>query len=353
MGRPLGSGVISRGRSRQSPLPSKSRDFRPASVTGLVPMRVKWRLFFELSLGFYNGFLPEIADEHSMNRVSAWGYALGYLGGALALLLAIGLMVWGRALGLPEDSDQLRAGILVMGLWWGLFTLPTIWILRDRGAHPVRRPPAARLVAGAFSEVGRTLRSVRHYRMLAMFLLAFLLYNDGIQTVFSQAPTFAIKILDFQKEELIRLVLLIQFVALPGAMLVGWLADRFGQKRVLMTCLGIWVALVTSAYFVETKTQFWMLGMILALVMGGTQSVSRAIMGMMTPASRTAEFFGFFNLSGRATGFLGPFIFGAIIAAYDSARLAVLSLIVFFILGWIVAGLVNIEQGCREAQTEQ
>ncbi|MBN1589954.1 MAG: MFS transporter [Pirellulales bacterium] len=340
-----------------------------AVALALVPPNFTWAIFalfvamslcFELSLGFYNGFLPEIADEQSMNRVSAWGYALGYLGGALALVLAVLLMRYGTAIGLPEQADQLRAGIFVMGLWWGLFTMPTLWILRDRGVRPKHRPATVRIVAGALAEVGRTLRSVRHYRTLGWFLLGFLLYNDGIQTVISQASPFAKEVLSFEPEELIGLVLMIQFVALPGAMVVGHLADFLGQKRMLLTCLGVWVALVTVAFFVTTKTQFWILGVVLALVMGGTQSVSRAIMGVMTPPSRTAEFFGFFNLSGKATSFLGTFLFGAIIAAgnnvgwaaSESTRWAVLSLVMFFVLGWLIVGRIDVEQGRREAQTE-
>ena len=142
---------------------------------------------------------------------------------------------------------------------------------------------------------------------------------------------------------------MIQFVALPGALFVGWLADRFGQKPTLMGCLAVWVGLVVAAYFVTTKPQFWILGVVLALVMGGTQSVSRAIMGVMTPPSRTAEFFGFFNLSGKATSFLGTFLFGFILWANGSVRLAVVSLLIFFLLGWAVAGRINVREGQEQA----
>ncbi|HLA84619.1 MAG TPA: MFS transporter [Thermoguttaceae bacterium] len=331
----------------------------PSTATWpIIGLFVLASLAYEIAHGVYNGFLPEIADQKTMNRVSAWGYALGYPGGAFALVVAIVLMKQGAAIGLPDEPSQLRAGILVMGLWWGLFALPTLLIVRDRGPRPEQRPPLGVIVAGAVSEVGRTLRNVRRYRMLAWFLLGFLLYNDGIQTVLTQASLFAKDVLAFKPEELISLILMIQFVALPGAMTVGWLADWFGQKRVLMGCLAVWVALVTVAFFITTKSQFWILGIVLALVMGGTQSVSRAIMGAMTPAARTAEFFGFFNLSGKATSFLGTFLFGAIIATGNSAdwpasrstRWAVLSLLVFFVLGWLIAGRINVAQGRREAE---
>jgi UMF1 family MFS transporter len=326
----------------------------------IVALFVTATFFFEISLGFYNGFLPEIADEQTINRVSAWGYALGYLGGALALLLALSVIAYAEQLGLPTYADKaapvvpLRIGVLIMGLWWALFTLPTLWILRDRGRRPQQRLPAIQAVGQAVGEVGRTLRNVRRYKMLALFLLAFLFYNDGMQTVISQSSTFATKTpaLSFDTDQLILLVLMIQFLALPGALLVGLLADRVGQKPTLMICLGIWIGLVVAARFVTSPGQFWILGAILALVLGGTQSVSRAIMGVMTPPKHTAEFFGFFNLSGKATSFLGTFLFGLIFKLTNDPPMAVLSLLVFFLLGWVIVARVNIEQGRRQALRE-
>ena len=328
----------------------------PERTALIVALFVAASFFFEISLGFYNGFLPEIADEKTINRVSAWGYALGYLGGALALVAALAVIAWGRHLGLPEYADgeppvvPLRIGVLIMGLWWGLFTLPTLWILRDRGRKPEQKLPTIRAVGRAAGEVVRTLRNVRRYKMLALFLLAFLFYNDGMQTVISQSSTFATKTpeINFDTNELILLVLLIQFLALPGAMAVGFLADRIGQKPTLMICLGVWVGLIVSARFVNTPGQFWCLGAVLALVLGGTQSVSRAIMGLMTPPDHTAEFFGFFNLSGKATSFLGTFLFGLIFKLTNDPRLAVLSLLVFFLLGWAIVARVDVEKGRQQ-----
>lgn len=315
----------------------------------VVLLFVAMSLCFELSLGFYNGFLPEIADEQSINRISAWGYALGYLGGALALVLALLILQYGHLVGLPDKVVQLRAGILIMGLWWGVFTLPTLWILRDRGRPPRQKQPMPAAARDALGEVRRTLGNIRLYRMLALFLLGFLFYNDGIQTVISQSSTFALEDLKFSENELALLVLMIQFVALPGALLVGYLADWLGQKPTLIGCLLIWVGLVVAAFFVTTKPPFWVLGAVLALVLGGTQSVSRAIMGLMTPPRHTAEFFGFFNFSGKATSFLGTFLFGLIIWTTGSPRKAIVSLLVFFLLGLAIVAWVNVQRGRRQA----
>ena len=183
--------------------------------------------------------------------------------------------------------------------------------------------------------------------MLALFLLAFLLYNDGIQTVISQASVFAQQVLKMETGELVQVVLMIQFLALPGAIVIGWTADRLGQKPALLACLAVWIGLLVAAYFVQTKAQFWCLGAVLALVMGGSQSVSRAMMGLMTPEAHTAEFFGFFNFSGKATSMFGPILFAEVLAQTGSPHRAILSLLAFFVAGSALAARVDVGQGQR------
>ncbi|MGE0610452.1 MAG: MFS transporter [Pirellulales bacterium] len=306
-------------------------------------------LLFELSFGFYNGFLPELATEETMDKVSAYGFALGYVGGGLALGIEFLVFTFGPALGLPDPVDQLRVGLIIMGLWWGIFALPAVFWLRDRGVPRGERKPLPRAAAQAIGEVRRTLSNVRLYRTLALFLLGFLFYNDGIQTVISQSSVFAQDEIGFTTPELLTVILAFQFICLPGAMIVSRVVLLLGQKRTLMMCLAIWLAAIGSAYFVTTKWQFWMLSVVLGLVMGGTQSVARAMMALMTPKSRTAEFFGFFNFSGRATSWLGAMLFGAVILRTGSARLAILSLLVLFVIGLLITLPVNVAQGQREA----
>lgn len=308
-------------------------------------------LCFELSLGIYNAFLPEITTEQTVNRVSAWGFGAGYIGGALALILALLIEVLGKRWGWADEAQRLRMGIFLMGMWWGGFSLPTLLVLRDRDPPPQRLRffQAAR---SAMQEIGHTLQNIRRYRMLAFFLIGFLFYNEGVQTVLNQASTFATKELQFTTSELVLVILVIQVLALPGSLLVGWLSDRWGQKPTLIGCLAIWILLLASAWFIQAKWQFWILGGLAAMVMGGTQSVSRAVMGLLTPERHSGQFFGFFNFSGKATSFMGSFVFGAILRLTGSARPAILSLLVFFLIGWAMTAQLNLEEGRRQALRE-
>jgi MFS transporter, UMF1 family len=327
-----------------------------------VPPELPWiivALFFTASLCFEigwsvsNGFLPELSNEKNIDNVSAVGFAFGYVGGGLALLSALGIVMAGDKLGLPAGDEnlplRLRIGLAVMGLWWGFFAIPAVVVLRDRGAA---HGPPQRLVDTAKTAIGRvldTLRNVRRYRTLFLFLIGYLLFNDGVQTVINSASIFAMGPLKMSVGELTQVVLMIQFAAMPGTFLVSALSKKLGQKTTLMLCLAMWVVLIIAAFFVTTSTQFWCMAFVLAMIMGGTQSVSRAIMGVMTPPSRAAEFFGFFNFSGRATSMIGPPLFGTITYATGSAHWGIVSLLIFFITGWAIVAPVNIRRGQQEA----
>jgi UMF1 family MFS transporter len=322
----------------------------PSFTVGVLVVFVLTALMFELSLVFYNAFLTEISRPENIGRVSALGFTLGYLGGALALLGGVLLLQFGPRIGLPDPASQLRAGLVLMGVWWGLFTLPALFVLRDQRPPTAAGLPFTQAMRQAGREVWGTLANVRRYRMVALFVVAYLFYNDGVQTTISQASTFAIRELQFTTGELIAVILMIQVLAMPGAMLVGYLADKWlGQKPTLVLSLAVWAGLLVAALAIHTKWQFWILGAVVALVMGGTQSVSRSIMGLMTPDRHTGEFFGFYNLSGKATAFLGTFLFGFVSLLTGSSRWAIASLLVLFVVGWALLARVDVEQGRQEA----
>jgi UMF1 family MFS transporter len=316
-----------------------------------VAMFLIANLNYELVQSFYNAFLPEISDDKRMSEISAWGYGTGYVGGGLMLVVALLLVKFGEQWGLPTDNHFLpRLCLLIMGVWWAVFSLPMLWIVRDRAAP---RHAGQSVVATALTglrEVKGTLLEIRRYKMLAIFLVGFLIFNDGVMTVISQASVYAQRKFDLTEEQLIPIFLMIQFVALPGALFMGWFANKIGQKNALHICLATWVVVLISGFMITEVWQFRIMAALTALVMGSTQSVSRTIMGLMTPESRTGEFFGFFNLSGKAFSMLGPIMFAEILTRTESPNLAILSLLVFFIVGWAIIAPLDIPRGQREAR---
>ena len=202
------------------------------------------------------------------------------------LALALVIISRGEAMGLPTKNAFLpRFCLMLMGLWWAAFSVPILWICARQVAAGTRGNRCWNLVRDGLVEVGKTLRQIRRYRMLSIFLLGFLIFNDGVQTVISQASVFAGIKFDMKITDLAPVFLMIQFVALPGALFVGWIADRIGQKTTLNLCLAIWVMILLSGFLITEQWHFWVMAAVTALVLGGTQSVSRAIMGLMTPAA--------------------------------------------------------------------
>tara|TARA_R110002049_G_scaffold50370_3_gene143105 strand:- start:146889 stop:148268 length:1380 start_codon:yes stop_codon:yes gene_type:complete len=343
----------------------------PSMYVLVVILFVFANLMLELSLGFYNGFLPEIVDEKEMNTVSAWGYGLGYVGGGIALAIAMAILHFGETFGLETMSGRLRCSLMMMGLWWGIFSLPAIVMLRDRPRQsraanglPVKEPlfigesategsttvgsTTVKSTTGvmftarsAIASAMRTFRSLPAHPALAWFLLSFLFYNDGIQTIISQASTFALHELSFPESELMAVILMIQLLALPGAVGIGKCADVLGMKPTLMVTLIIWIVVLCAALLVSDKRGFWLMAAVIAFVLGGTQSVSRSLMAVMTPEHQSAEYFGFFNLSGKATSFIGTFLFGAIVAVTGSSRLAIFGLLPLFVVGILLLSRVR------------
>jgi MFS transporter, UMF1 family len=322
--------------------------FPPSMYVVVVALFVFANLMLELSLGINDGFLPEIVEKQDVNSASAWGYGLGYLGGGIALVLAILLIRFGEQVGLSTMTSRLQAGLILMGVWWGLFTLPALFILRDMPRAVTQATSLGQSIREGFGEVFLTVRSLRTNVALGLFLLSFLFYNDGVQTIISQASTFALQELSFEEDALMAVILMIQFLALPGALLIGWSANVFGQKQTLLACLAVWSSVLVTALFIRTQMGFWVLAAVIAIVLGGTQSVSRSLMTTMIPADRNAQYFGFFHLSGKATSFMGTFLFGAIVAATGSSRFAIFGLLPLFVVGAVLLWKVKLGTGVSE-----
>lgn len=288
---------------------------------------------------FYNAFLPDLARGVEADRLSSRAYAWGYLGGGVALALVFALIEGHAFLGLTGKGEATRLGFLVTGAWWLLFSIPAFRWLRE---GPVR-PEAHRLQTPA--DFLRLARELAGYPDLLRFLVAFLLYNDGIQTIIAIAAIFASAELGLSTGTILGCYLMIQFLAMPATLLTARLASRLGAKRAVLVSLGIFTAITVYAATMNSAAEFWILGILVALVLGGSQALSRSLYAGLVPPARSAEFFSFFAISSKFASILGPLVFALLIDLTGSNRLAILALAGFFVVGlWLLAG-VDVERG--------
>jgi len=288
---------------------------------------------------FYNAFLPKLAANHEMDRLSSRGFAYGYIGGGIALLIVFGLIQGYASLGFPDKGAASRAGFLLTGTWWLLFAFPTYKYLRIP-AGPVMPDRLHRGIRGYF----RIFAEIKKYPSLLLFLIAFLFYNDGIQTIIVVAAIFAREELGLTQGTILSCFLMIQFVAMPGTLLFGRLAEIFSAKRSLYLALFFFILVTIYAYFMNKAWEFWLLGFVIAIILGGSQAVSRSFFSNLIPEGRHAEFFGFYAISAKFASVLGPFVFAFIVDITGSARLSILALTFFFVIGMLILSLVKGEK---------
>ena len=298
---------------------------------------------------FYDSLLPDlVADEQEMDAVSSAGYAVGYLGGGVLLAVNLAMVSRPAWFGFSGAGVATRAVFVTVGAWWALFSLPALLYVRERHAGPERVPGRSYVVAG-FRRLWRTLGKVRRYRQLARMLLAFVFYNTGIGTVITVAVIYGKAELGIGDDTLIACVLMIQLVGFPAAFAFIALARWLGARNSILVGLAVYVGLVVFAFFMETSAEFWVLGVLVALVQGGTQALSRSLYGSMIPEGHAAEFFGFFSIFNKVGSFAGPICFGLVRDVTDSSRLAVLFLASFFIVGALILLTVNVAEGRAQA----
>ncbi len=314
-------------------------------------------LAFGAAIVFYNSYLPDIASEEERDRVSSYGWAMGYLGGGLLLVFNLIFYLMRERLGVPTGL-AVRINLASAGVWWLLFSNFTWSRLRPRHARrPL--PPGETYVSIGFKQLFQTLRELKHFPETLKFLLAYFLYNDGIQTVIAVSATFAAAPLvrgglEVDQSTLTMVILMIQFVAFFGALFWGRLASWVGAKRSILISLVIWAAVVIYAYGglkgESRVTEFWILGAIIALVMGGSQAISRSLFAQMIPDGKEAEFYAFYEVSERGTSWTGPLLFGLVNQWSGSLRPAILSLIFFFVMGLLLLPFVNEKKAMEEAK---
>ena len=301
---------------------------------------------------FYNAFLPEIATSKTIGRISGWGFTLGYLGGGLLLVINLIMLEHPTWIGFPEGTFTVHHTFLSVSLWWGLFALPTFFGLKERKPVGSRHGGILPLFKIGWQRVFQTLKEIQSYRELRKFLLAFLLYNDGIQTVIIMASIFGAEVLKMETGELILYFLVIQGTAFWGSLLFGYLADWMGKKKTILLTLWVWMVVVVWAFrlgiFWDPKTEYWILGILAGLVLGGSQSVTRALAGSFIPEGKSAEFFGFFAIANKFASIFGPLTYGIILTLTGSLQNAILSLILFIGLGTFLLLRVDEKKGIEE-----
>jgi len=306
---------------------------------------------FGASIVFYNSFLPEIATEDQADKVSSRGFAYGYLGGALLLTLNLALVMGADNLGISTGL-AVRLSLLSSGVWWGGFAVITFLNLKSR---PKRKslPPGKGYLTAGFFEIFETVKELRRLPLTLRYLLAYLVYNDGIQTVIFAASAFLEQELFPQGNPifLLEIFLMVQFVAVLGALMFERLAYLIKTKNAILVSLVIWAAIVIYAYrFLHTVSEAWILAALIAIVLGGSQALSRSLFSRMIPDGKEAAFFGLYEVSERGTSWMGPLLFSIVIARTGSYRQALLSLIVFFVVGLIGLSVTDTDRAVREAR---
>ena len=305
---------------------------------------------FGASNVFYNAFLPEITTDDQADKVSSRGYAYGYLGGGILLALNLGMVMEAEHLGMSTGL-AVRLSLLSAGLWWGGFAVITFLNLKSR---PMRKalPPGKGYITAGFIEILDTIRELRRLPLTLRYLLAYLVYNDGIQTVIFAASAFLEQELFPEGNPifLLEIFLMVQFVAVFGALLFERLAYLIKTKNAIVVSLVIWSAIVIYAFkFLHTVAEAWILAGLIAIVLGGSQALSRSLFARMIPEGKEAAFFGLYEVSERGTSWMGPLLFSVVIARTGSYRQALLSLIVFFVVGLIGLWVTDTDRGIREA----
>jgi UMF1 family MFS transporter len=299
---------------------------------------------------FYESLLPHITTPVTIDGVSAKGYALGYLGGGILLVINMLWYSYPEAFFLPSQTAAVKLSFFSVAVWWGLFSLPLFRWVPEPHLGQVQIPRPNPLKAG-FKSLVKTFQNLMKYRQLMLFLAAFWLYSDGIGTIMKMAVAYGDEI-GIDVSDLVLALIITQFVGIPCSFAFGWLAGRIGTRIAILVGLTVYALISVGAYFMTSATHFYILAFAVGLVQGGTQALSRSLYGSMVPKKRSAEFFGFYSASSKFAGILGPLLFGLVSQSTGSSRLSILSIVLFFVLGAVLLSFVDVDEGRRRAQGE-
>ena len=284
---------------------------------------------------FYDALILDVAADHELDQVSAFGYSAGYLGGGLLFAFNVLMTLKPAWFGLQSAAEAVQWSFVSVALWWFVFSLPLMRNVRERPALGPAVGVGQAVVEG-FAELRKTLRNISGYRPVVLFLIAYWLYIDGVHTIYMMAVDYGVA-LGLPSSSLLAALLLTQFVAFPSALALGWIGNRIGAKRGILICIAVYLAATLYAYVLDSVIEFFALAVVVGLVQGGVQSLSRSMFGRLVPADKSGEFFGFYNMMGKFASFLGPLLVAGVALVTGDSRLSITSLVVLFVLGgWVL-----------------
>jgi UMF1 family MFS transporter len=304
---------------------------------------------------FYDSLLKTVASESRMDSVSSLGYALGYLGGGLLFAMNVLIVLKPALFGLGNPAEAVRLSFITVGLWWALFSIP-LALFVDEG-HTWERKRVGRMISEGFHQLIRTFSEVRSMKTISLFLLAYWLYIDGVDTIIVMAVDYGLS-LGFKSEDLIYALQIVQLVGFPCAIAFGRMAGRLGTKRSILLGICIYLGVILWAAFIRNRTEFYIMAALIGMVQGGVQALSRSFFAKIIPADKAAQYFGFYNMLGKFAAIIGPILVGTTVVLSRSSgmspdvssRLSISSVAILFIAGGIVILKVDEKKGKQEAE---
>jgi UMF1 family MFS transporter len=297
------------------------------------------------SIVFYESLLPHLVSEAELDRVSSAGYAIGYLGGGVLLAINLTMIQRPSWFGIADAGAAVRLSLASVGIWWLLFSIPLFRrVPEPPGSNHAGAATADSLLVTGFWRLLETFKELRRYKQAFLLLVAFLVYNDGIQTIIRMATTFGSEI-GIDQNAMIAALLITQFIGIPFAFLFGMVAGRVGAKRAVITGLAVYAFIIVLAYYMTSAVHFYALAIMVGMVQGGTQALSRSLFASMIPRHKSSEFFAFFGVFERYAGILGPLVFAVMVQSTGQSRNAILAVLTFFIVGGALLTFVDVETG--------
>ena len=295
---------------------------------------------------FYDSLLPDIASEKHVDSVSSLGYGLGYLGGGSLFLLNVIMYLKPHIFGIPDGATAIKLSFLSVAIWWLVFTIPLIFFVSEPSDE--KSVNLIKSINMGWKQLIETFKEIRKMRVVGMFLLAYWFYIDGVDTIIKMAVDYGMS-LKFPNESLIIALLIVQFIAFPAALIYGWMASKVGTKNGIMIGIMAYSIITFLGYFMTKVVHFYILAILIGLFQGGIQALSRSLYTRIIPLSKSAEFFGFYNMFGKFAAIVGPALMGTVTIIVGDARVGILSILLLFMLGAYFLNKVDVEEGKRIA----